>query len=87
MISVFNRVELFMTYDMQRQSEIRSLLQSNHIEYYVKVKNLLSSSPFSSNPRARTGTFGIDLTKAYEYKIYVRKSDYERAKYLIDSAR
>ena len=87
MITVFNRKELLMTYDMQRQSEIRNILRSQNIEYHVKVKNLLNPSPFSSNPRARTGSFGINLTKTYEYKIYVKKSDYEQAKYLINSAR
>lgn len=87
MITVFNRKELFLTYDMQRQSEIRTLLQGHNIEYRVKVKNLLSPSPFSGSSRARTGTFGVDLTKTYEYKIYVKKSDYERAKYLMNSAR
>jgi hypothetical protein len=87
MISVFNRKELFMTYDMQRQIEIRTFLRDHNIEHRVIVKNLLSPSPFSSGSRARTGTFGVDLTKTYEYKIYVKKTDYEQAKYLMNSAR
>lgn len=86
MITLFNRKELLLTYDAQRQGEVRSLLQAHRIEYHVKVVNLLSPSLFSSRPRAHTGAFGIDLTKTYEYKIYVRKSDYEKAKHLLYSA-
>ena len=83
MITIFNRKELFITYDMQKQSEIRTILRNNKIKYDVKVKNLLSSSPLHAGTRTHTGSHGIDLTKSYEYKIYVKKTDYERAKKLI----
>jgi hypothetical protein len=43
------------------------------------VKNLLSPTPVSAGSRAHTGSLGIDSKKSYEYKIYVKKSDYERA--------
>lgn len=78
MISIFNRKELFITYDMKKQSEIRSVLQNNNIEYKVNVKNILSSGS-----RAHAGSVGIDPSKSYEYKIYVKASDYEKALYLI----
>lgn len=87
MITIFNRRELFLTYDMERQIAIRVLLRSNNIDCRVKVTNLLHPSPFTGSPRVRTGTLGLDLSKTYEYKFYVRKSDYERAKYLLDQAR
>ena len=86
MITIFNRKELTLTYDAARQSAIRDLLRNHSIEYHVKVVNLLSPSLFSS-PRARTGTFGVDLTKTYEYKIYVRKPDYEKARHLLNTIR
>lgn len=79
MITVFNRKELLVTYDMKRQSEIRTILGDYKIDYDVKVKNLLSSSPMRAGARTYTGTHGVDLTKSYEYKIYVKKTDYERA--------
>ena len=78
MISIFNRKELFITYDMKKQSEIRSILQNNNIEYKVNVKNILSSEN-----RAHTGSMGVAQSKSYEYKIYVKASDYEKALYLI----
>lgn len=79
MVTIFNRKELLITYDMQKQSEIRTLLQNNRIKNDVKVLNRRSASPVSSGSRARTGTFGEDLSKSYEYKIYVKKSDYDKA--------
>lgn len=87
MITVFNRQELLITYDMKKQSEVRTILQNADIDYVVKVLNLKSPSPISAGSRARTGTFGEDLSKSYEYKIYVKKTDFPRASALINSAR
>lgn len=84
MITIFNRKELLITYDMKLQSEVRTILQNNKIEYTVKVKNLLSPSPAGGKSRAHTGSFGVDLSKAYEYKIYVKQTDYEKASSLIN---
>jgi hypothetical protein len=44
----------------------------------------MSASPASAGSRARVGTFGNDLSKMYEYIIYVKKSDAEKAAYLIN---
>ncbi len=79
MITVFNRKELLITYDMTKQNEVRTLLRDHKIKYDVKVKNLLSPSPMHAGARTHVGSLGMDLTKSYEYKIYVRKADYERA--------
>ena len=79
MITIFNRKELLITYDMNKQSEVRTILQNHKIEYSVKVKNLLSPTPLSSGSRGHMATPGVDIKKSYEYKIYVKKLDYERA--------
>ena len=82
MLTIFNRKELLLTDDMKRQSDVRDLLAQNGVDYAVKTISRQSpTGPDSS--RARTGSFGIDLSRAYEYRIYVRKSDYEKAKSLI----
>ncbi len=83
MITVFNRKELLITYDMTKQNEVRTILRDHKIKYDVIVKNLLSPSPMHAGSRAHAGSLGMDLTKSYEYKIYVRKADYERALKLI----
>lgn len=83
MITIFNRKELLITYDMKRQGEVRTILQNYRIKYSVKVKNLQSPSAMCAGTRTHTGTLGMDLTKSYEYKIYVKKVDYEKAIKLI----
>ncbi len=83
MITILNRKELIVTFSMERQAEIREILASKNVEYYVKVVNRKSPSPMAGGSRGRTGTFGENLNLAYEYIIYVKKSDYDQAAYLI----
>lgn len=65
MITIFNRKQLIVTYDMIIQSKIRNLLAVNNIDYTL-------------NPVM----FAYGSSQA-EYKIYVKKADYEQACYLI----
>lgn len=82
MITIFNRKELLITMDMNRQSEVRTVLSDNRINYTVKVTNLQSASVVGSS-RGRVGGFGINQNYSYEYKIYVHKKDYDTALRLI----
>ena len=45
MITVFNRKELLITFDMKRQADICEILSSKGIDYVVKTTNLQSSAP------------------------------------------
>lgn len=83
MITIFNRKELLITLDMKRQSDIREILSSNSIDYVVKTTNLQSATVVGSQ-RAYTGNYGINQEYSYEYKIYVRKKDFNKALRLID---
>lgn len=83
MITILNRKELINTFSMTKQSEIRSILKNNKIDYVIKTINRKSPSPFSAGSRARTGTFGENMDVMYEYIIYVKKQDYEQAYHLI----
>ncbi len=83
MLTIFNRRELTITYDLARQAEVRERLVQNGIQYTVRVINRKSLSPFAAGTRARTGTFGEKLQLEYQYIIYVRKSDYEKAAAII----
>ncbi len=85
MFTIFNRRELAITFDMKKQYEIRECLSSNGIEYRVRTVNRGSSSPVAYGVREEAGTFGMDLAKMYEYIIYVKKADLEKARYLIRS--
>lgn len=81
MLHLFNKVELCITYDLKKCAEIRNILQANHIEYSLNTINLRSSG--LGNSRGRTGTLGENINLQYEYKFYVHKKEYEKAKYLI----
>ena len=83
MITIFNRREVLSTFDMKKQSEARQLLAQNGI----KVINRKRPSPFSAGSRAYTGTFGERLEFEYEYTIYVKKSDYDKASYILGTNR
>lgn len=82
MISIFNRRELVATFDLKRKSNICDSLDSNNINYHVKVINRNSPSAFSDT-RGRVGTLGQNLDLSYEYIIYVKKKDFEFAKKII----
>ena len=82
MINIFTRKELLITMDMGRQMDVRNILAANGIKFAVKVTNLQSANAIGSS-RGRVGTLGVNLNYSYEYKIYVRKKDYEQALRLI----
>ena len=83
MITIFNRAEICMTYDLNEQYRIRNILADHNIPYQIKTKNLSSPSLFGVGSRERSGTFGLNTDYMYEYKIYVNKNDYEFAYHLI----
>ncbi|MGN0136288.1 hypothetical protein [Anaerotignum sp.] len=49
----------------------------------IIILNKKSLSSMTAGSRARMGSFGEDLSKGYEYKIYVYQDEYERACALI----
>ena len=55
MLTIFNRKELITTMDMQRQSNIRSILSANGIAYTVRTENLQGSSAFGRSEERRVG--------------------------------
>lgn len=82
MWNILTQKELLITLDMNRQDEVRKLLSLHGIDYRIHTKNLQGSGPFGGEAR-RTGSFGIEQSATYEYKIYVQKKEYEQAKRLI----
>lgn len=72
MITIFNRKELLITYDMERCFAVRNRLADAGIDYIVRTK-----SPVTGGSRT---TVGIDLSAAYEYRIFVRRADFENAR-------
>lgn len=79
MITLLNRRELAVTYDMKYQGEIRDILSQNHIDYKVVTENRADAPAPARGLRAYTGSKGVNSQMQYEYKIYVRKEDYDAA--------
>ena len=72
MLMFWNRKELMITTDLNRQADICNALADHHIACHVTVRDLVGKS-----------SLGIDRKYSYEYRIYVRRKDYEKAKWLI----
>lgn len=83
MIHLFNRKELLITWNMKELTEIRDILASNHVDYTVKTVSTARTSSFSSGARGRTSTLGLRMDAMYQYHVYVKKSDFEKARLLI----
>lgn len=80
MITLFNRREVLLTYSLQAQSDARNALQAAGIDYIVRTKNTMNHHGAA---RAHTGSFAQRMDAAYEYKIYVHKADYAKARMAI----
>ena len=78
MMCLINRKELLMTASMERQANVRDVLEANGIEYRVRARR--NTGGLS---RSRTVMPGTKMESMYQYYIYVKRSDYEKAKYLI----
>ena len=72
MITVWNRKELFCTFDMKKQAEVRDILWKFDISYEMRV-----------SVSGRTTSTDADIDHQTEYLIYVRKEDYDRAMFLV----
>ena len=67
------------TFSMEVLSKVRETLAANNIDCTIKTINRNSPSPASRGTRATMGTFGQDQNLSYEYIVYVKKSDYDKA--------
>ena len=83
MITLFNRAELLITYDLDRLNRARDALSAAGIDYQYRTKDLASPSPFDAGSRSRTGSFGMNREACEEYKLYVRKDDLSYAQSLL----
>jgi hypothetical protein len=75
MIHLFNRKELLLTSSLEQQARVRDTLAANDIPYLVRTSSNIS--------RSRGVIPGMRMDMMYQYHIYVKRSDYEKAKYLI----
>ena len=81
MVTIFNRRELLMSYDLRQVNDLRELLRANRIDHSVKVAYPRTSF-VASESRARTASFGPNRGQE-RYIVYVRKADWEYAIHLL----
>ena len=82
MITIFNRREVCLTFDVHKLAKVREVLSVNGIEY--KIKSYNPGGPVLGNAsRGRMGNFGIQVEYGQEYAVYVRKDDFEEARKLL----
>lgn len=62
---------------------MRSALAAAGVDYRVKVINRMSPSPVAAGSRARTGSFGQKQDLMYEYVVYVRRKDWDKARHVV----
>lgn len=64
MITIFNRAELFLTYDLSRFNQVRDTLEGAGLDYIYRSKDLTSPTMWEGlcggSSRGRTGTFGMN---------------------------
>ena len=78
MIHIFNRKELLTTFSLEQQGKVRDILAANGIAYSIRVRSNTGGVSHS-----RTVLPGTDMEMMYQYYIYVKRADFEKAKYLI----
>lgn len=81
MLNFFNRKELFCTFDMQKQAEVRDILWKYDISYEVRVSD--RADFFVGGRMTADGSSSREPEHQTEYLIYVKKEDYERALFLV----
>ncbi len=87
MITILNRKELCVTYDMNKQAEIRYILQGAGLDYTIRTKNRTGTMLLGrGTTRTYIGAYGNQQMMDYEYHIYVHKNDYAEAVRLIHEA-
>lgn len=83
MISIFHRVRIATTYDIQKQAKIRSALAQNNIDYEIKSNQQNRPSSLNATVRSRTGSMGVNPAWECEYIIYVHKKDQAKAENIL----
>lgn len=82
MITLINRKELLVTFDINRLAEIRNVLGQYNIDYQIKTVNRTEAIPMVAGIRGQIGRVGERQDLMCEYIVYVQKKDYEKALHL-----
>lgn len=80
MITIFNRISVYIGFDNIEFNRIREALELNKIKYKYNVKNQMGEWTGRGTVRGNIGSAGQPSNLSYEYEIFVDKKDIEQAK-------
>ena len=76
----WNRKEVYLGLSMKEFNKVCDILAANKIQYDSRAVNHNANW---SGTRGRMGSAGVTLAYENQYYVYVKKQDYENAKYLL----
>ena len=76
---LFNKEEVYIGYSIGELAKVRGILKKENIKYTYKSINLLGDT------RGKFGNYGMNMDYAIQYVVSVKKSDGEKAKYLVNN--
>ena len=79
MITVFNRQEILLTREQTEYDDARAKLRDAGIDFEARCRDMLRGR----GSRYGRSAIGLKQDYLYEYVIYVRREDAERARYAI----
>ncbi len=79
MITIFNRVSVYIGFDNIEFNRIREALELNKIKYKYNVKNQMGQWTGRGTIRGNMGSAGQPSNLSYEYEIFIDKKDKEQA--------
>lgn len=79
MITVFNRQEILLTREQTEYDDAREKLRGAGIDYQARCRDMLRGR----GDRSGRSVIGLKQDYLYEFVIYVRREDAERARYVI----
>lgn len=80
--------EVYVGTSLTKISELKDILLKNKIQYKIKTisnedSNFSIFTMFFNSGRRAKGSYGVQSEYAKTYYLYVKKSDYDKAKYLL----
>ena len=79
MITIFNRVNIYIGFDLTEFNRIREAFEYHKIKYSYHVKNQMGQWTGRGTLRGNLGSAAQPSNLFYEYEIFVHKKDKEQA--------
>ena len=82
---LFIKEDVYIGYSIEELSKVREILEKESIKYTYKVINHSGQWLGGRTTRGSFGSFGMNMDYENQYVVSVKKSDCEKAKYLVNS--